>query len=123
MNWRKVSNCIHRNWMRLLPTGPIEIGSREELLFLGNEFAGEVGELCNIIKKIARDGRTEVLVGKAYDELGDARIMLHHIAEVLGMSEEDAAYDKTIKNMTRDDWPNMLIEDVRDRGNDELFDG
>lgn len=104
LNWRAFSNTIHRYWMDHMPTGKMEVGSREEMLFLSNELLSETGELGNVIKKIARDGKTPAHMKKLADELGDARIMLHHIEEVFGIDAETCARQKTEYNLNREDW-------------------
>lgn len=71
------------------PTSAITIEYR------GNELAGEVGELCNEIKKIARE-RIGIRGSRSdpqnvIKEIGDGLICLALIANHLGLSLEDCA--------------------------------
>lgn len=66
--------------------------------FRGNELAGEVGELCNLIKKIARERLglrgTRATKEELEDEIGDVRICLSLLAIDLGIDDELAARKK-----------------------------
>lgn len=64
-----------------------------DLAFRGLELSGEIGELCNILKKLVRlqrgiKGTTEerdALMAEAFDELADAVICLDLIGMELGI--------------------------------------
>ncbi len=61
----------------------------------GNALAGEVGELCNIIKKIDRDGDQEgKLLISLYGELGDVMSYLCMLSTRAGIDLQVACGDK-----------------------------
>lgn len=83
------------------------------LSFRGNELAGEVGELCNLLKKIERKrlglrGGIDVNTRDLANEMADVLICLDLLAADLGIDLEDAVsvkFDLTsIKNHLRARW-------------------
>jgi NTP pyrophosphatase (non-canonical NTP hydrolase) len=60
----------------------------------GNALAGEVGELCNIIKKIDRDGPSEELFVALGKEMADVLGYLVITAEAAGRNLEQEAITK-----------------------------
>lgn len=58
------------------------------LAFLSNALAGEVGEMCNVVKKIWRDGETEELVQELDEELVDILIYFIKLLRTAGIDEE-----------------------------------
>ncbi|WP_421151943.1 MazG-like family protein [Aeromonas dhakensis] len=76
-----------------------DIGSEKvNLSFLGNELAGETGELCNVIKKLERERLGIVgsrsTVEQAATELADVVICADLIARALGINTWDAVCHK-----------------------------
>lgn len=63
------------------------------LVFMANALAGEVGELCNVVKKIARDGETPERWKHFDEEAVDVMIYLIELL-VCGRSKFDSAWDK-----------------------------
>lgn len=74
------------------------------LAYRGNELAGEVGEACNIIKKLERERLgirgTRATVEQLAEELADAVICLDLIAMHEGIDLEDVVAKKF--NLTSD---------------------
>lgn len=99
-NWRRYSTTIHNTFMVIMG---LERGSAVEVGFLGNEFAGEAGELCNEIKKFWRDGMSRERFNKLRGEIADVHIMLEHIQQFFGIGPEEAAVAK-IKEL-HERWP------------------
>jgi NTP pyrophosphatase (non-canonical NTP hydrolase) len=70
--------------------------ARVDLSFRGNELAGEVGEACNIIKKLERERLgfrgSRATVAQLAEELGDVVICADLIAMQLGL-DLDAAVE------------------------------
>lgn len=62
--------------------------------------AGEVGEFCNKLKKVWRDG-TELDIVGAKKELGDCLWYLAEISTLLGLSMEEIAADNIAKLRSR----------------------
>jgi NTP pyrophosphatase (non-canonical NTP hydrolase) len=64
---------------------------RTDLSFRGNELAGEVGEACNIIKKLERERLglpgSRATVEQLADELADAMICIRRIAYFVGIAD------------------------------------
>lgn len=60
----------------------------------GNAMAGEVGEACNVIKKIDRDGMTEQRLKDLADELADVITYADLLAARYGIDLEKAIIDK-----------------------------
>lgn len=67
---------------------------REEMLFLGNAYQGESGELGNIVKKIARDGSSEILLRALQGEVADNLLYLFHICQLFGINQQEAMHRK-----------------------------
>ena len=76
-----------------------------ELIFLAVALPGEVGEMCNDVKKIWRDGRTPELVAKLSKEVADVRIYLHHIEAWLEADPNEICASKLRELMER--WPHI----------------
>lgn len=73
-------------------------GPPMSLSFRGNELAGEVGEACNVIKKLDRErlglkGSRDT-VGHLAEELADVMICCDLIAMDLGIDLQQAVADK-----------------------------
>jgi NTP pyrophosphatase (non-canonical NTP hydrolase) len=68
------------------------------LAYRGNELAGEVGEACNVIKKLERERMgirgSRATVQQLAEELADAVICLDLIAMQAGINLDDAVRDK-----------------------------
>ena len=60
----------------------------------GNALAGETGELCNVIKKIERDGMTPRLSEHFKEEVGDVVGYLELLCQRQGVNLEDCIIDK-----------------------------
>lgn len=104
--FREVSETNHERACVWHPGGLDEWSPAE----WGNAAAGEMGELCNVLKKILRvdcgiqqaeqnmSGKQEqqyrnVLVQKAAQEIGDTFLYLDLIATRLGLNLEDCVRD------------------------------
>jgi len=70
--------------------------------YLGCALAGEVGELCNLIKKLERDNKFDE--DKFKEELADVFIYLVLMARWFGISLEEAIIEKieVVKERRRD---------------------
>jgi hypothetical protein len=66
-----------------------DTGGQMTLSYSGNELAGEIGELCNVLKKIERERfgmpGSRATVGQAAEELADGIICLDLIGVALGI--------------------------------------
>jgi len=62
------------------------------LAFHANALAGEVGELCNIVKKLWRDGETPELLDKLDEELVDILIYMIQIIRTVD-TDFDAVWE------------------------------
>lgn len=76
-----------------------DIGSEKvSLSFLGNELAGETGELCNVLKKLERERigivGSRSTIEKAATELADVVICADLVARALGINTWDAVCNK-----------------------------
>lgn len=73
-------------------------GNQIDLSYRGNELAGEVGEACNIIKKLERERLgirgSRANVGNLADELADVVICVQLIALTAKINLEDALISK-----------------------------
>ena len=73
-------------------------GGTLSLAYKGNELAGEVGEACNIIKKLEREALgiagSRATVAELAEELADVVICVDLIALELGIDLETALRDK-----------------------------
>jgi hypothetical protein len=49
--------------------------------------AGEIGEVCNVMKKLERDGANMTLITKLAEELADVRIYLFHLVRSIGLQD------------------------------------
>ena len=78
----------------------IENFGKENWLYLTTALAGEVGELCNLVKKFERDGfpKYDGGISEFYDkldgEIADIFIYLVLFARVVGTDLEQAILDK-----------------------------
>lgn len=75
-----------------------DVGNQLTLVYRGNELAGEVGEACNVIKKLERErlgikGSRDTLDHLA-EELADVVICTDLIAMHAGINLNDAVRDK-----------------------------
>jgi len=70
------------------------------LAFQSNALAGEVGELCNIVKKIWRDGETPERMQDLDEELVDIVIYLIQVIRTAG-TDFDAAWDKKQRELRK----------------------
>jgi NTP pyrophosphatase (non-canonical NTP hydrolase) len=73
-------------------------GNQISLSFRGNELAGEVGEACNVIKKLDRErmgikGSRDTVAHLA-EELADVVICVDLIAAAAGINLDEAIRDK-----------------------------
>lgn len=64
------------------------------LAFFSNALAGEVGEFCNIVKKIWRDGETPERLSELDEELVDIMIYFIEILRTLDTDFQEAWYTK-----------------------------
>lgn len=71
----------------------IENFGQPHLSYWGCALAGEVGELCNLIKKFERDGQ-KMEIHQVGDELADIFIYLQLTAEVLQIDLQEAILRK-----------------------------
>lgn len=83
-----------------------------DLAYRGNELAGEVGEACNVIKKLERErrgirGSRDTLEHLA-EELADIIICVDLIAMHVGISMDEAVADKFNKTSIANDFPIRL---------------
>lgn len=73
-------------------------GAILDLSYLGNAAAGEMGEACNVIKKLERERHglpgSRANVGQLADELADVVLYLDLIAMKIGVDLEVAIRDK-----------------------------
>lgn len=72
--------------------------------YLSNALAGEVGEACNLIKKLARDRDgyvTPEFKAELKSELGDVLWYLSQLAREFGMSLSDIAAENLAKLESR----------------------
>lgn len=71
-----------------------QLGQTLSLSFRGNELAGEVGEACNVLKKLERErlgiAGSRATVDELLEELADVIICVDLIAMELGIDLEDA---------------------------------
>jgi len=97
MNWRTVSETIMQGVVR-------EHGftERETALYLGTALAGEVGALCNLIKKATRDGDDHT--AEILRECADVLAYTHLISRHYGGDLETSAQEKLAEVARR---PNM----------------
>lgn len=69
-----------------------------DLAYRGNELAGEVGEACNIIKKLERERLgirgSRASIAQLAEELADVVICVDLIAMQVGINLDDAVRDK-----------------------------
>ena len=95
------------------------------LSYRGNELAGEVGELCNVLKKIERE-RIGIIGSRAtkqdaIDEIADVVICADLIAEDLGINLAEAVKQKFNKTSIKYEFKTMFIEkDTKDERIKEL---
>lgn len=89
MKLREANIIRSKEW-----AGDVEL----DLSFAGNELAGEVGEACNIIKKMERKRfglkTSEATVDDLREELADVIICVDLIAMKLGIDLDKAVMDK-----------------------------
>ena len=61
------------------------------ITFWGCELGGEAGEVCNVAKKIERDGESAELDDRLIDEAGDTLLALSWVLRKRGLSLNQAA--------------------------------
>lgn len=75
-----------------------DAGNRIDLAYRGNELAGEVGEACNVIKKLARERLgirgSRATVQQLREELADVVICVDLIALAEGIDLDAAVREK-----------------------------
>jgi NTP pyrophosphatase (non-canonical NTP hydrolase) len=75
-----------------------DAGNQIDLAYRGNELAGEVGEACNVIKKIARERLgirgSRAALSQLAEELADVVICADLIAMAEGINLEEAVSAK-----------------------------
>jgi NTP pyrophosphatase (non-canonical NTP hydrolase) len=75
-----------------------DAGGKIDLTYRGNELAGEVGEACNVIKKLERERLgirgSRATVEDLASELADAMICLDLVAMAAGIDLEAAVRKK-----------------------------
>jgi NTP pyrophosphatase (non-canonical NTP hydrolase) len=73
-------------------------GNQLDLAYRGNELAGEVGEACNVIKKLERERRgirgSRATVDQLRQELADVVICVDLIAMMAGIDLWSAVVEK-----------------------------
>ena len=71
-----------------------DTGNQIDLSYRGNELAGEVGEVCNLIKKLERERLgirgSRASVGELAKELADVVICVDLIAMMMGIDLDEA---------------------------------
>jgi len=73
----------------------VESATREELewminfLYVSLGLSGERGEIQNIAKKFLRDGPTDELKTRLFDEIGDQVYYLFEVCNLVGLDMED----------------------------------
>lgn len=75
--------------------------SVNELMYLGLGFAGEAGEVANVVKKLYRDGDSPAQREKLQAELGDTLWYAARLAEALGTDLETLAAANKAKLQSR----------------------
>lgn len=84
-------------------------------LYAATELAGEVGELCNVVKKLEREKRglagSRATRGQLEDEIGDVLICLDLLASEYGVDINVAAGRKFNKTSEKLGFP-VAMEDV-----------
>jgi NTP pyrophosphatase (non-canonical NTP hydrolase) len=87
-------------------------GVKLDLAYFGNAAAGEMGEACNIIKKLERDRHglpgSRATVGQLADELADVIIYLDLIAAKTGIDLETAIKNKFNKDSHKHGFDSLL---------------
>lgn len=66
----------------------------KDILYFTCALAGETGEYCNLIKKLARDGKDKVDMAKIEYELADIIAYVILNARILGIDLERAIIEK-----------------------------
>lgn len=83
-------------------------------LYAATELAGEVGEVCNVVKKLEREKRGLVgsrsTVADLEDELGDVLICVNLLALEYGIDPERAAARKFNKTSRKLGFPVLMDE-------------
>lgn len=81
-------------------------------LFMSNEFAGEAGEVCNVVKKLVRETRgwkgSRSSVEDLGDEIADAVICLDSLARAYGLNLADVVTVKFDKTSIANGFPHRL---------------
>ena len=106
-NLHTLSMMLHASAMRAMNI----VSEREELLFLGCAYQGESGELGNVLKKIARDGKSPELMKKLEGEIADNYLYLLHVCDLFGVDATSAMVAKTseLYNYRQPEWAKEAI--------------
>jgi NTP pyrophosphatase (non-canonical NTP hydrolase) len=98
MDWRRKAQVIHE-----LVVKRWEPYSQEDQRFLALALAGEVGELCNVVKKQWRGDALPNAPAMIEEELADIRIYLELLALAFDVDLDDACEGKMPELERR--WP------------------
>lgn len=98
MDWRGKAQIIHEVVVKRWPAY-----SEEDQRFLALALAGEVGELCNIVKKLWRGDDIPFAPALLEEELADCQIYLHLLALAFDV-DLDAACEAKMPALERR-WP------------------
>ena len=103
----RLSEMLHASAMKHMGIA----SRREEMLFLGNAYQGESGELGNVIKKIARDGPNRELIKALEGEIADNYLYLQHICSLFGVDPTRTIVAKTdeLYNVRQPEWAKEAI--------------
>jgi NTP pyrophosphatase (non-canonical NTP hydrolase) len=98
-NWQSTTTRVNHFHLKKAHLIGRLTNSFERTNFFALALAGEVGELCNLLKKIWRgDEYNEAEMRKKLaDEMADIQIYIHHLAEELGIDLEEACRNKAIE--------------------------
>jgi len=90
-----------------------DAGNRIDLAYRGNELAGEVGEACNVIKKIARERLgirgSRATLQQLREELADVVICVDLIAMSEGIDLDEAVREKFNATSEKVGLPTRLV--------------
>jgi len=89
-----------------------DTGNQIDLSYRGNELAGEVGEACNLIKKLERERLgirgSRASVGELAKELADVVICVDLIAMMMGIDLDEAVMLKFNETSEKVELPHRL---------------
>jgi NTP pyrophosphatase (non-canonical NTP hydrolase) len=101
MDWRKKAKLIHELVVKRWPPY-----SDEDQRFLALALAGEVGEFCNVVKKLWRGDNLPTAQAMLEEELADIRIYLELCALSFGIDLDQACEGKMPELERR--WPEVV---------------